>query len=192
MKKRIALMLAGLLLCSAFAGCGRPDATAAQTTAALCRPGGYSRPPCKLSDEQYRALSLANIHMQEFIAYEYQADENLRCITTAKARYIPTMRSNGNPPTGAPRDVTARRPLSNRRHRAERQGQRTGLYLCAARKRRQQQRLYFRSPSFAGKGRGWRACDRRRRAAGGRTHHLRRGNPAAGAHFPRQKRAVCL
>lgn len=82
MKKRIALMLAGLLLCSAFAGCGQPDANSSGAVPA----GEMQLAPMQLSDEQYRALSLANIHVQEFIAYEYQADENLRCITTT--RYI--------------------------------------------------------------------------------------------------------
>ncbi len=82
MKKRIALMLAGLLLCSAFAGCGQPDANSSGAVSA----GDMQLAPMQLSDEQYRALSLADIHVQEFIAYEYQADENLRCITTT--RYI--------------------------------------------------------------------------------------------------------
>ena len=82
MKKRIALMLAGLLLCSAFAGCGKPDANSSGAVSA----GDMQLAPMQLSDEQYRALSLAGIHAQEFIAYEYQADENLRCITTT--RYI--------------------------------------------------------------------------------------------------------
>lgn len=82
MKKRIALMLAGLLLCSAFAGCGQTDANSSGAVPA----GEMQLAPMQLSDEQYRALSLANIHVQEFIAYEYQADENLRCITTT--RYI--------------------------------------------------------------------------------------------------------
>ena len=82
MKKRIVLMLAGLLLCSALAGCGQTDANSSGAVPA----GEMQLAPMQLSDEQYRALSLANIHMQEFIAYEYQADENLRCITTT--RYI--------------------------------------------------------------------------------------------------------
>lgn len=86
MKKRIALMLAGLLLCSAFAGCGQPDANSSANDSGAVSAGEMQLAPMQLSDEQYRALSLANIHVQEFIAYEYQADENLRCITTT--RYI--------------------------------------------------------------------------------------------------------
>ena len=82
MKKRIALMLAGLLLCSAFAGCGQPDANSSGSVPA----GEMQLAPMQLSDEQYSVLSLANIGVREFIAYEYQADENLRCITTT--RYI--------------------------------------------------------------------------------------------------------
>lgn len=86
MKKRIVLMLAGLLLCSAFAGCGKPDANSSANDSGAVSAGEMQLAPMQLSDEQYRALSLANIHVQEFIAYEYQADENLRCITTT--RYI--------------------------------------------------------------------------------------------------------
>lgn len=86
MNKRIALMLAGLLLCSAFAGCGQPDANSSANDSGAVSAGEMQLAPMQLSDEQYRALSLANIHVQEFIAYEYQADENLRCITTT--RYI--------------------------------------------------------------------------------------------------------
>ena len=82
MKKRIALMLAGLLLCGALAGCGQTDDNSSGSVPA----GEMQLAPMQLSDEQYRALSLADIHVQEFIAYEYQADENLRCITTT--RYI--------------------------------------------------------------------------------------------------------
>ena len=82
MKKRIALMLAGLLLCSAFAGCGQPDANSSGSVPA----GDMQLAPMQLSDEQYSVLSLADIGVREFIAYEYQADENLRCITTT--RYI--------------------------------------------------------------------------------------------------------
>ena len=82
MKKRIALMLAGLLLCSAFAGCGQTDANSSGAVPA----GEMQLAPMQLSDEQYSVLSLADIGVQEFIAYEYQADENLRCITIT--RYI--------------------------------------------------------------------------------------------------------
>ena len=86
MKKQVALILAGLLLCSAFAGCGQPDANSSANDSGAVSAGEMQLAPMQLSDEQYRALSLANIHVQEFIAYEYQADENLRCITTT--RYI--------------------------------------------------------------------------------------------------------
>lgn len=82
MKKRIVLMLAGLLLCSALAGCGQTDANSSGAVPA----GEMQLAPMQLSDEQYSVLSLADIDVQEFIAYEYQADENLRCITTI--RYI--------------------------------------------------------------------------------------------------------
>lgn len=82
MKKQVALILAGLLLCSAFAGCGQPDANSSGSVPA----GEMQLAPMQLSDEQYSVLSLANIGVREFIAYEYQADENLRCITTT--RYI--------------------------------------------------------------------------------------------------------
>ncbi|WP_125115638.1 hypothetical protein [Agathobaculum sp. Marseille-P7918] len=80
MKKRIILPLACLLLCGIFAGC-QPTADSGAVPAA-----DMQLAPMQCSDEQYRVLSLANINPQEFIAYEYQADENLRCITTT--RYI--------------------------------------------------------------------------------------------------------
>ena len=82
MKKRIVLMLAGLLLCSALAGCGQTDANSSGAVPA----GEMQLAPMQLSDEQYSVLSLADIGVREFIAYEYQTDENLRCITTI--RYI--------------------------------------------------------------------------------------------------------
>lgn len=86
MKKRIALMLAGLLLCGALAGCGQPDANSSANDSGAVSAGDMQLAPMQLSDEQYSVLSLADIGVREFIAYEYQADENLRCITTT--RYI--------------------------------------------------------------------------------------------------------
>lgn len=80
MKKRIILPLACLLLCGVFAGCQSTADSVAVPAADM------QLAPMQLSDEQYRVLSLADIDTQEFIAYEYQADENLRCITTT--RYI--------------------------------------------------------------------------------------------------------
>lgn len=80
MNKRIILPLACLLLCGVLAGC-QPTADNDAVPAA-----NMQLAPMQLSDEQYRVLSLADIDPQEFIAYEYQADENLRCITTT--RYI--------------------------------------------------------------------------------------------------------
>lgn len=106
MKKRIALMLAGLLLCSAFAGCGQPDANSSGAVPA----GEMQLAPMQLSDEQYRALSLANIHVQEFIAYEYQADENLRCITTT--RYILNDALEWEPADSGPGATYSETPLS--------------------------------------------------------------------------------
>ena len=106
MKKRIALMLAGLLLCSAFAGCGQTDDNSSGSVSA----GEMQLAPMQLSDEQYRALSLANIHMQEFIAYEYQADENLRCITTT--RYILNDALEWEPADRGPGATYSETPLS--------------------------------------------------------------------------------
>ena len=83
MKKRIVLMLAGLLLCGVFTGC-QPAETGDGGSAVSA--GEMQLAPMQLSDEQYSVLSLAAIGVREFIAYEYQADENLRCITTT--RYI--------------------------------------------------------------------------------------------------------
>lgn len=84
MKKRIILPLACLLLCGVFAGCQPTKSEAADSGAVPA--ADMQLTPMQLSDEQYRVLSLADINPQEFIAYEYQADENLRCITTT--RYI--------------------------------------------------------------------------------------------------------
>lgn len=84
MKKRIILPLACLLLCGVFAGCQPTKSEAADSGAVPA--ADMQLTPMQLSDEQYRVLSLADIDPQEFIAYEYQADGNLRCITTT--RYI--------------------------------------------------------------------------------------------------------
>ena len=84
MKKRIILPLACLLLCGVFAGCQPTKSEAADSGAVPA--ADMQLATMQLSDEQYRVLSLADIDPQEFIAYEYQADENLRCITTT--RYI--------------------------------------------------------------------------------------------------------
>ena len=70
MKKRIALMLAGLLLCSAFAGCGKPDANSSGAVPA----GEMQLAPMQLSDEDCHLLSLADVSLQDFIPYEYQTD----------------------------------------------------------------------------------------------------------------------
>ena len=106
MKKRIALMLAGLLLCSAFAGCGQPDANSSGSVPA----GEMQLAPMQLSDEQYSVLSLANIGVREFIAYEYQADENLRCITTT--RYILNDTLEWEPADSGPGATYSETPLS--------------------------------------------------------------------------------
>lgn len=84
MKKRIILPLACLLLCSIVAGCQPTENEATDGGAAPA--GNMQLAPMQLSDEQSRVLSLADIGTQAFIAYNYQADENLRCITTS--RYI--------------------------------------------------------------------------------------------------------
>lgn len=84
MKRRIILPLACLLLCGIFAGCQPAESGAATSDATPA--ADMQLAPMQLSDEQYRVLSLADIDTREFIAYEYQADENLRCITTT--RYI--------------------------------------------------------------------------------------------------------
>lgn len=84
MKKRIILPLACLLLCGVFAGCQPAGSEAADSGAVPA--ADIQLAPMQFSDEQYRVLSLADIDTQEFISYEYQADENLRCITTT--RYI--------------------------------------------------------------------------------------------------------
>ena len=106
MKKRIALMLAGLLLCSAFAGCGQPDANSSGAVPA----GEMQLAPMQLSDEQYSVLSLANIGVREFIAYEYQADENLHCITTT--RYILNDALEWEPADSGPGATYSETPLS--------------------------------------------------------------------------------
>lgn len=84
MKRRIILPLACLLLCGIFAGCQPTESGAEDSDATPAADMQLAL--MQLSDEQYRVLSLSDIDTQEFIAYEYQADENLRCITTA--RYI--------------------------------------------------------------------------------------------------------
>lgn len=106
MKKRIALMLAGLLLCSAFAGCGQTDANSSGAVPA----GEMQLAPMQLSDEQYSVLSLADIGVQEFIAYEYQADENLRCITIT--RYILNDALEWEPADSGPGATYSETPLS--------------------------------------------------------------------------------
>ncbi len=84
MKKQIILPLACLLLCGVFAGCQPAESGTMDGGAASA--GDMQLTPMRLSDEQSLVLSLADIDMQTFIAYEYQADGNLRCITTT--RYI--------------------------------------------------------------------------------------------------------
>lgn len=106
MKKRIALMLAGLLLCSALAGCGQTDANSSGSVLT----GEMQLAPMQLSDEQYSVLSLADIGVQEFIAYEYQADENLRCITIT--RYILNDALEWEPADSGPGATYSETPLS--------------------------------------------------------------------------------
>ena len=106
MKKRIALMLAGLLLCSALAGCGQTDANSSGSVLT----GEMQLAPMQLSDEQYSVLSLADIGVQEFIAYEYQADENLRCITIT--RYILNDALEWEPADRGPGATYSETPLS--------------------------------------------------------------------------------
>lgn len=84
MKKRHILLLACLLLCSTFTGCKPTENETADSGAVST--ADMQLAPMQLTDEQYHILSLADIDTQTFIAYEYQADENLRCITTT--RYI--------------------------------------------------------------------------------------------------------
>lgn len=84
MKKRIILPLACLLLCSVLTGCQPAQSEAADGGAAPS--GDMQLAPMQLTDEQSRVLSLADIGTQAFIAYDYQTDETLRCITTT--RYI--------------------------------------------------------------------------------------------------------
>lgn len=76
MKKRIALMLAGLLLCGALAGCMAQTATGMQLT------------PHELSEDETELLALADVDLSQtaFALYEYQADENLHAISFS--RYI--------------------------------------------------------------------------------------------------------
>ena len=84
MKKRHILLLACLLLCSTFTGCKPAENETADSGAVST--ADMQLAPMQLTDEQSHILSLADIDTQTFIAYEYQADENLRCITTT--RYI--------------------------------------------------------------------------------------------------------
>ena len=181
MKKRIILMLAGLLLCSALAGCGQTDANSSGAVPA----GEMQLAPMQLSDEQYSVLSLADIGVQEFIAYEYQADENLRCITTI--RYIlndalewepadsGSGRTYGDAPPPSPIGTIALTDKGDGQgftHVLLESGEGRSKYTSSA-------------PGLP-----------EEVAAGGLaigvgvqqeavTHRVRRGNPAAGAHFPR-------
>lgn len=106
MKKRIALMLAGLLLCSAFAGCGQPDANSSGAVPA----GDMQLAPMQLSDEDCHLLSLADVSLQDFIPYEYQTDENLHCITTT--RYILNDTLEWEPADSGPGATYSETPLS--------------------------------------------------------------------------------
>ena len=75
MKKRIVLMLAGLL-CSALAGCMAQAAT------------GMQLMPHELSENETELLALADVDLSQtaFALYEYQADDNLHAISFS--RYI--------------------------------------------------------------------------------------------------------
>lgn len=106
MKKRIALMLAGLLLCSAFAGCGQPDDNSSGSVSA----GEMQLTPMQLSDEDCHLLSLADVSLQDFIPYEYQTDENLHCITTT--RYILNDTLEWEPADSGPGATYSETPLS--------------------------------------------------------------------------------
>ena len=76
MKKRIVLMLAGLLLCSALAGCMAQTATGMQLT------------PHELSEDETELLALADVDLSQtaFALYEYQTDDSLHAISFS--RYI--------------------------------------------------------------------------------------------------------
>ena len=106
MKKRIALMLAGLLLCGALAGCGQPDANSSGAVPA----GDMQLAPMQLSDEDCHLLSLADVSLQDFIPYEYQTDENLHCITTT--RYILNDTLEWEPADSGPGATYSETPLS--------------------------------------------------------------------------------
>lgn len=110
MKKQVALMLAGLLLCSAFAGCGQPDANSSANDSGAVSAGEMQLAPMQLSDEDCHLLSLADVSLQDFIPYEYQTDENLHCITTT--RYILNDTLEWEPADSGPGATYSETPLS--------------------------------------------------------------------------------
>ena len=79
MKRKISVLLAALLLCGMLGGCGASGGTA-QTDA------GMQLTPAQLSEDETELLGLAGVQPSEFVLYDYQTDENLRCITIQ--RYI--------------------------------------------------------------------------------------------------------
>ena len=83
MKKYLAICTA-VLLCIALAGCqaqqSGAEAAASEDTAAM------QLSPMTLSEDAARVLDLAGITGSEFVPYEYQAGDTLRCITIQ--RYI--------------------------------------------------------------------------------------------------------
>lgn len=79
MKRKISALLAALLLGGILSSCGASGGTA-QTDA------GMQLTPAQLSEDETELLGLAGVQPSEFVLYDYQTDENLRCITIQ--RYI--------------------------------------------------------------------------------------------------------